>query len=156
MNVDVPAPELRISAVRLRNAGILSGAILAPFLIAAATIGHGLADPSLRELLGAVTILAVGACIALEVSVRRAYVALAAGRMTWRTPGVWVSRDKPISNIGRIDLSPEGDLQIQFTNGEKPIQLSAREFRRDDLGQLVRALSAAAGRDLLHSGPASS
>jgi hypothetical protein len=149
MNMGMPVPELRISAVRLHNAGLLSGAILAPFPIGAATVGHGLADPSRHQLLGAVTVLVVGGCIALEVSVRRAYVALAAGQISWRTPGFWASRDKPVSSISRIELAPKGNVQIHFTNGDKLLELSAKEFRRGDLDQLARALSAAPGRDIL-------
>jgi hypothetical protein len=156
MNVGASARELKISAVRLHNVGVLSAAILAPFFLGAATVGGGLTDPSLRGLLGALTVLAVGACVALEVKVRRAYVALPANRLSWRTPEAWATHDKPVSNISRIGLSPKGDVQIHFTDGEKSLQLSAAEFRREDLRELARALSAAAGRDLLQSSPGSS
>jgi len=157
MNVGAPAaPELRISAVRLYNVGVLSGVIIAPFFIGAATLGHGLTDPSLRGILVGLTILAIGACIALEAKVRRAYVAVAAGRLSWRAPETWGSRDKPVASISRIELSPKGDAQIYFTNGEEPLKLSAKEFRREDLRELAQELSAVAGRDLVHSGPVSS
>jgi hypothetical protein len=157
MNVGAPAaPESRISAVRLYNVGILAGVILAPFFIGAATLGRGLTDPSLRGILVGLTILAIGACVALEAKVRRAYVAVAAGRLSWRAPETWGSRNKPVASISRIEFSPKGDAQIYFSDGGEPLKLSAKEFRREDLRELARALSAAAGRELVQSGPVSS
>lgn len=44
-------------------------------------------------------------------------------------------------------MAPKGDVQIVFNNNPT-LELSAKEFRRDDLARLVHAMLAAAGRDL--------
>jgi hypothetical protein len=145
--------EFRIVSVGLHNVGFAYGAIVAVGLIGAATLGRGLSYPSLRPLLILLTLLWVASTVALELSARTGYVALVAGRLRWRLlfEG-WRPREQPVQGVSRVELSPKGDLQIYFSNGRKPLLLSAKAFRRADLDELVRALSTAAGRDLMQGG----
>jgi hypothetical protein len=149
--------EFRIVSVGLHNVGLAYGAIVAVGLIGAATLGRGLSYPSLRPLLILLTLLWAASTVALELNARTGYVAVVAGRLRWRLlfEG-WRPREQPVQSVGRVELSPKGDLQIYFNNGRKPLLLSAKAFRRADLDELVRALSTAAGRDLMQAGPASS
>ncbi len=99
----------------------------------------------------------VASTVALELKARTGYVAVVAGRLRWRLlfEG-WRPREQLVQSMSRVELSPKGDLQIYFSSGRKPLFLSAKAFRRADLDKLVRALSTAAGPDLLHAGPATS
>ncbi len=148
--------EIRIGSVGLHNVGFAYGAIVAAGLIGAATLGRGLSYPSLRPLLILLTLLWVASTVALELHARTGYVAVVAGRLRWRLlfEG-WRPREQPVQSISRVEPSPKGDLQIYFSNGRKPLLLSAKAFRRADLDELVRALSTAAGRDLMRASPAS-
>lgn len=149
--------ELRIASVGLHNVGFAYGAIVAVGLIGAATVGRGWSYPSLRPLLILLTVLWIASTVALELNVRTGYVAVGAGRLRWRLLfESWRPREEPVQNISRVGLSPKGDLQIYFSNGRKPLFLSAKGFRRAQLDELVRVMSTAAGRDLLHPNPASS
>jgi len=139
------ASELRISARRLHNAGIVGGLVLLPFLLLAATLGRGFADPSLHGPLALVTIVAFVGSVGLEVNVRTAHITVAAGRVRWRLWGGWGEREKSIASIDRVELSPKGDVEIHFIDGDQQLQLSAKEFRRDDLRELARILSVAPG-----------
>ena len=127
--------------------GVLCGVILLPWLIAAATIGRGLVDPYDRPILIVITIIGAVGIVVLELKARIAHATVADGQLQWRTMGSWRSGDLPIQSISRVEITPKGDVQIVFNNDPK-LELSAKEFRRDDLARLVHAMSAAAGRDL--------
>lgn len=141
-------PATRIRAVRLYFVGVLSAAIVLIPLILLVTIGKALADPYNRPILIFIGVIGAVGTVALELKARIAHVTVADGRLRWRTVDSWRPGDQPIESIGRVEIMPKGDVGIYFNDNRKNLDLSAREFRRDDLTRLIQALSAAAGRDL--------
>lgn len=145
-----PAAELHLSSFGLHNIGIVWGAIGIVALVLAATVGQGLAVPSLRVLLGLVAILILGTGVLFEVRARTAYLAVSAGRLRWRLvlrEGLR-SHSKPLGSIRRVEALPNGDVAITFQDRHSPLRLSAKEFRAADLNMLVRLISSDLGRDL--------
>jgi len=128
--------------------GALCGAILLPWLIAAATIGRGLVDPYNRPVLIMIAVIGAAGIVALELKARVADVTVADGRLRWRTFDSWRPGDQPIDSISRVEITSKGDMKIFFKSNQKNLELSAAEFRRDDLTKFIHAISAAAGRDL--------
>jgi len=138
--------ELRLASVGLYNVGIACGAVGLLGLIGAATIGRGLAEPSLHGLLILVAVLVVAGGVGLEVNVRTAYVAVSGDRLRWRLLWEgWQPHNQSIQTIDHVELSPKGDAEIHFTDGHQPLRLSAKEFRRDELRELARMLPVVPG-----------
>jgi hypothetical protein len=133
---DRPA-ELRINARRLRYAGVLSGAVVLVPILGIATVGHGLNDPPVLTIM---LLLWLAGIVVVEFNARTVYVAIGDGQLAWRSFRSWRPEKQPINRINRVITTPKGDLTIYFSNGHKPLDLSAKEFRREDLYLVRRAL----------------